>query len=155
MLSVAYDPYVIDPPSDVVLKGLDEVLRLADFLVVLAPLTDETEGAIDEARLALMKPTAYLVNLSDAAIVSEAALVTALQSGRLAGAAMDVYVSHPVPPNSPLLSLNNVVLTPHIGGATAETVERHSTMMAEDILRWIAGERPVHLVNAAVWQADG
>jgi phosphoglycerate dehydrogenase-like enzyme len=131
------------------------VLSTADFFVIHAPLTDETEGAIDQARLALMKPTAYLVNLSDAAIVSESALVTALQSGRLAGAAMDVYETHPVPPNSALLSLDNVVLTPHIGGATAETVERHSQMMSEDILRWIAGERPVHLVNTAVWHADG
>jgi phosphoglycerate dehydrogenase-like enzyme len=131
------------------------VLSSADFFVIHAPLTDETESAIDEARLALMKPTTYLVNLSDAAIVSEVALVTALQLGRLAGAAMDVFVSHPVPPNSPLLSLDNVVLTPHIGGATAETVERHSTMMAEDILRWIAGERPVHLVNTAAWHSNG
>ncbi len=155
MISVAYDPYVVNPPADVALKGLDEVLSSADFFVIHAPLTDETESAIDEARLALMKPTAYLVNLSDAAIVSEVALVTALQLGRLAGAAMDVFVSHPVPPNSPLLSLDNVVLTPHIGGATAETVERHSTMMAEDILRWIAGERPVHLVNTAAWHSNG
>jgi D-3-phosphoglycerate dehydrogenase / 2-oxoglutarate reductase len=155
MSSEAYDPYVVNPPSDVALKGLDEILSSADFFVIHAPLTDETEGVIDDARLALMKPTAYLVNLSDASIVSEADLVTALQSGRLAGAAMDVYETHPVPPNSPLLSLDNVVLTPHIGGATAETVERHSQMMAEDILRWIAGERPVHLINAAVWRADG
>lgn len=155
MLSVAYDPYVIDPPSDVVLKGLDEVLRLADFLVVLAPLTDETEGAIDEARLALMKPSAYLLNLADAAIVKEAALVSALQSGRLAGAAMDIYKTHPVAPDSPLLSLDNVVLTPHIGGATEETITRHSKMMAQDILRWIAGERPKNLVNPDAWHANG
>ncbi|MDP6064160.1 MAG: NAD(P)-dependent oxidoreductase [SAR202 cluster bacterium] len=155
MIPVAYDPHVVNPPYDVALLSLEDVLSTADFFVIHAPLTDETEGAIDQTRLATMKPTAYLVNLSDAAIVSESALVTALQSGRLAGAAMDVYVSHPVPPNSALLSLDNVVLTPHIGGATAETVERHSQMMSEDILRWIAGERPVHLVNTAVWHAGG
>ena len=134
---------------------LDDVLSAADFLVILAPLTNETEGVIDEARLALMKPSSYLISLSDAAIVSEAALVSALQSGRLAGAALDVFETHPVPPSSPLLSLNNVVLTPPIGGATAETVERHSTMMAQDILRWIAGERPEHLVNPGAWHTDG
>ena len=155
MSSVAYDPYVIDPPSDVALLSLDEVFSVADFLVILAPLTDETEGVIGEAQLALLKRSAYLLNLADAAIVDEAALVSALQSGRLAGAALDVFETHPVLPNSPLLSLDNVVLTPHIGGATAETVERHSTMMAQDILRWIAGERPLHLVNPDAWHADG
>jgi D-3-phosphoglycerate dehydrogenase len=155
MFSVAHDPYVIDPPSDVALLGLGDLLSQADFLVILTPLTDETEGVIGEARLALMKRSAYLVNLSDAAIVKEAALVSALQSGRLAGAAVDVYETHPVAPRNPLLSLDNVVLTPHIGGATEETITRHSAMMAHDILRWIAGERPKHLVNPAAWHADG
>ena len=155
MSSIAHDPYVTGTPSDVVLLSLDEVLSRADFLVILAPLTDETEGVIGETQLALMKPSAYLLNLADAAIVSEEALVLALRSGRLAGAAMDVYETHPVPPNSPLLSLDNVVLTPHIGGATAETIERHSTMMARDILRWTAGDRPVNLVNPAAWRANG
>ena len=155
MFSAAYDPYVIDPPSDVAFWGLDDLLSQTDFLVILAPLTDETEGVIGEARLALMKRSAYLVNLADAAIVEEAALVSALQTGRLAGAAMDVYETHPVQPNSPLLSLDNVVLTPHIGGATEETITRHSAMMARDILRWIAGERPKHLVNPAAWRTHG
>ena len=155
MRCVAHDPYVEDPSSDVVLMGLDEVLSTSDFLVILAPLTDETEGVIDESRLALMKPSAYLISLSDVAIVEEAALVSALRSGGLAGAALDVFETHPVAPNSPLLSLDNVVLTPHIGGATAETIERHSAMMAQDILRWTAGDRPDHLVNPAAWGANG
>ena len=155
MRCVAHDPYVEDPSSDVVLMGLDEVLSASDFLVILAPLTDETEGVIDESRLALMKPSAYLIGLSDVAIVEEAALVSALRSGGLAGAALDVFETHPVAPNSPLLSLDNVVLTPHIGGATAETIERHSAMMAQDILRWTAGDRPDHLVNPAAWGANG
>lgn len=155
MSSIAHDPYATGPTSDVALLSLDEVLSRADFFVILAPLTNETEGAIDESRLALMKPSAYLLNLADAAIVDEAALVSALRSGRLAGAAMDVFETHPVAPSSPLLSLDNIVLTPHIGGATAETIERHSTMMAQDILCWIAGKRPMHLVNPDAWHADG
>ena len=70
-----------------------------------------------------------------------------MERGRVAGAALDVFDTHPIAPDNPLLSLDNVVLTPHIGGATAETIERHSRMMADDILRYLDGGRPENLVN--------
>jgi len=152
MRTVAHDPYVKDAPGNVELLSLDEVLKRADFISIHVPGTPPTEGLIDDRRLALMKPTAYLVNLSDAGVVSLWGLVEALRGNRIAGAAMDVFETHPIAPDSPLLSLDNVVLTPHIGGATGETIERHSEMVVSDIVRFLAGKRPVNLVNPEVWK---
>ena len=153
MECVAYDPYVDAPPPGVRLKGLDETLASSDFISIHAPLTNETEGLIDSRGLSLMKPTAYLVNLSDARIVDRGGLVDSLESGTIAGAALDVFETHPIAPDHPLLGLDNVILTPHIAGATEETIERYSRMMADDILRFMDGERPLNLVNPDVWEA--
>lgn len=153
MECVAFDPYVDAPPADIRLKDLDEVLAGSDFVSIHAPLTRETEGLIDSRGLALMKPTAYLMNLSDARIVDRGGLVDALESGRIAGAALDVFETHPIAPDHPLLGLDNVILTPHVGGATEETIGRYSKMMADDILRFLDGVRPLNLVNPGVWEA--
>ena len=91
---------------------------------------------IGEKQLALMQSASYLINTASAALVDEIALVESLRSKRIAGAALDVFETHPVVPNSPLLQLDNVVLTPHIGGATAETVERYSTMITRSLLNF-------------------
>ena len=151
MTCIAHDPYVEVPPQGVLLKDLDEVLAESDFVSIHAPLTSETEALIDSRGLGLMKPTAFLLNLSDARIVERDDLVDALESGKIAGAALDVFETHPIAPDHPVLGMDNVVLTPHLGGATEETIERHSRMMADDILRFIDGERPVNLVNPDVW----
>ena len=150
MRCVAHDPYAHVPVPGVDLKDLDSLLAGSDFVAIHAPLTPETEGMIDSRRLALMKPTAYLLNLSDARIVDRDGLVNALESRSIAGAALDVFESHPIAPDHPLLGLDNVILTPHLGGATEETIERHSEMMADDIARFLDGERPLNLVNSEV-----
>ena len=155
MTSVAFDPYVAEAPAGVALTSLEDLLGSADFVSLHAPAMPETEGMISAVQLELMKPTAYILNLSDAALVSEEPLVAALRAGRIAGAAIDVFETHPILPNSPLLDLDNVVLTPHIGGATDETVERHSKMMADDILRFVGGRRPANLVNPRAWRQGG
>ena len=152
MECIAYDPYVNVSPSSVTLKDLDEVLADSDFVSIHAPLTDGTDGMIDSSKLALMKPAAYLVNLSEARIVDRDSLVAALESNAIAGAALDVFETHPIDPNHPLLGLDNVILTPHLGGATEETIERYSKMMADDILRFLDGERPLNIVNPDVWE---
>ena len=152
MRLLAYDPYVSHPAEGVSLVGLEVLLTESDFVAIHAPLTPETEGLLDHRRLGLMKSTAYLVNLSAAGIVSEEALVAALREGHIAGAALDVFETHPISPSSPLLYLENLVLTPHIGGATEETIERHSRLIAEDIRRYYAGHRPVNLVNPEAWK---
>ena len=155
MTVLAHDPYVTSPPRGITHTELDELLAQSDFVAISAPLSPETEGLIDARRLGLMKPSAYIVSLSAAAIVSEEALVAALRQRQIAGLAMDVFETHPISPNSPLLSLNNVVLTPHLGGATDETVARHSKMMADDIRRFCAGRRPQNLVNPDAWKSRG
>ena len=152
MKVLAYDPYVESAPQGVMRVGMDELMAQSDFISVHAPSTPETEGLIDARRLSLMKPTAYLVNASDATVADLGALAEALRRRRIAGAALDVFETHPVSPDNLLLGLDNVVLTPHLGGATQETIERHSRMMADDILRFLDGERPENLVNPEVWE---
>ena len=151
----AHDPYVDADHVGVPLKGLDDLLAWADFVSMHLPGGEETAGLLDHRRLSLMRPTSYLINTSDAGVVDREALVEALQSGRLGGAGIDVFESHPVAPGDPLLTLDNVVLTPHLGGATRETVERHSKMVADDVLRFLDGVKPVNLVNSEVWERIG
>ena len=151
MRAIAYDPYVADA-ENAELVTLDELLRSADFVCLQAPDTESTAGMIDAERIAAMKPGALLVNVASPYAVDRRALADALARGHIAGAAIDVHEAQPVPPDSPFLGLPNVLLTPHIGGATRETVERHSAMAAEDIERFARGLRPLRLANPHVWE---
>lgn len=154
---LAYDPYV--DPDRIKEMGaepleLDELMARSDFVTLHCPASTETMGLINSHRIALMKPTAYLVNTASTLVIDGDAIVQALRERRIAGAAFDVYETWPVRPDSPLLGLDNVVLTPHIGGATDETVVRHSQMIADDIERFLRGERPKNLLNPQVWDKD-
>ena len=151
MRIVAYDPYV-NEAEGVEMTGLEALLAASDFVSMHVPDTPETMGMLNEARIAVMKPGAYLVNVTNSSVADRAALAAALVEGRLAGAALDVHEAHPIPPDSPFLGLSNVLLTPHIGGATQETIERHSAMVAEDFERFARGEQPLRLVNPEVWE---
>jgi D-3-phosphoglycerate dehydrogenase len=150
---LAYDPYV--PPRrlgamGVMPVGLAKLMSRSDFVSIHAALTEESEGLVNEAMLRRMKPGAYFVNAGAAAVVDSAALVRCLEERRIAGAALDVFEGQPLPASSPYLKLDNVILTPHIGGATGETVARHSRMMTEDIERFLRGLPPRRLVNPEV-----
>ena len=151
---LAYDPYV-DPEKIAKIGAnqvdLNELMKRSDFVTIHCSVSPETIGLIDAEEIGLMKPTAYLINTAGWEIVDEKALLGALEQRRIAGAAFDTFQTHPVSPNSPFLKLDNVVLTPHIGGATDGTVKRYSQMMAEDIERFIDGRRPQNLVNPEVW----
>jgi D-3-phosphoglycerate dehydrogenase len=152
---LAYDPYVSAENMKELGStkvDLDELMKQSDIVTVHCTTTPETVGLISAQRLALMKPTAYFVNAASAYVVDEEALVGVLRERRVAGAAFDVYRTWPVKPDDPILKLDNVVLTPHIGGATDESVLRHSRMMADDIERFLRGERPKNLVNPQVWK---
>ena len=159
MNAIAYDPYVCEPPDvldGVAMTDLPTLASESDFISVHAPYTRETAGMLGDKFFALMKPTAYLINCSDYDIADESALLDALRRRRIAGAALDVFRTNPVAPDSPLLGLDNVVMTPHIGGATDETIRRHSRMMADDLLRFARGERPTNMVNPEAWgRRDG
>ncbi|HET9984584.1 MAG TPA: phosphoglycerate dehydrogenase [Longimicrobiales bacterium] len=123
MRVVAYDPFLAPERArelEIELEPLEEVLRRADVVTLHVPLTESTAGLIDENRLALMKRGAYLVNACRGGVVDEAALLRALETGRLAGAALDVFETEPLPPADPLRRAANVVLTPHLGAATKE-----------------------------------
>ncbi|MDP9238888.1 MAG: NAD(P)-binding domain-containing protein [Chloroflexota bacterium] len=147
---LAHDPYVAE--RDIRAFGaepvpLADIAALSDFLTLHVPEEEATYRLIDASFLQRMKPEAYLINTGAGASVDAQALATALASRRLAGAALDVFDGHPLPASSSLASAPNVILTPHIGGATAETIERHSLMMTEEIERLLAGEPLQHVVN--------
>ena len=120
--------------------SLDELLATATLVAVHCPALPETQGLIDAAALARMPAGARLVVTTGESVVDTAALAAALEAGHLAGAALDVFETHPVPPDHPLLSAPNVILLPHIGGATDVTVVRHTDMIVDDYLRFLAGE---------------
>ena len=128
-------------------RSLDEVARSADVVTLHVPDGDETHHVIGEAFLASMQPSAYLINTSGGSVVDPDALAAALEVRQIAGAALDVFEGHPLPASSPLMNAPNVILTPHIGGATDETIERHSTMIADEIERFIDGDPLERLVN--------
>jgi glyoxylate reductase len=129
---------------------LEELLHEADFVTLHVPLTNETRHLINAEKLELMKPTAYLINNSRGAVVDEKALYDALKTGRIAGAALDVFEQEPTPQNNPLLTLDNVVMAPHISSASIETRAKMSEMVAENILAYFRGEKPPNLINTMV-----
>lgn len=132
-------------------RPLDDLLREADVVTLHAAPSNDGRPMLDAALIALLKQGAMVVNTASPALVDYHSLAEALRAGRLRGAAVDVFETHPVEPGHPLLGLENVILTPHVGGATGETVERHSLMMVEDLERFFGGEQPRNLVNPAVW----
>lgn len=127
--------------------NFDEVIRRADILSIHVPLNDETRGMIDRSVFDRMKSGSYFVNVSRGPIVVQNDLVAALQSGQLAGAALDVLESEPPDFGSPLFTMDNVVITPHMGGSSRESLATIACRAGQDILRVLNGERPLHAVN--------
>jgi D-3-phosphoglycerate dehydrogenase len=141
---LVYDPYM--PTAAIKAAGcepvasLDEALPRADFVTVHCPKTPETVGMFNAARLARMKPTAYLVNTARGGIIDEPALYAALSTGKLAGVGLDVYEKEPVQPDNPLLKLGNVVSAPHMAGVTKESLDRMGLQTAKNILSALDGK---------------
>jgi phosphoglycerate dehydrogenase-like enzyme len=128
---------------------LREALPQADFVVVAAPATPETQNMLGAREFALMKPSAYLINVARGTLLDEPALVSALQRNVIAGAALDVTVKEPLPPGSPLWKMNNVFITPHVSGATENTWDREEELMTENLKRWFAGSELLNRVDLA------
>ena len=134
-------------------RSLPELLQQADFVCLTLPLTAETEGLIGAEQFALMRPETIFINISRGKVVDEAALIRALREGQIRAAGLDVFEREPLNTDSPLLQLNNVVATPHIGSATHETREAMATCAVDNLLAALAGERPKNLVNVRAWKA--
>lgn len=151
----AYDPYIdaglMAQYHVEKVTTLEELIPLADFLVILARYTEETHQMIGGPELALMRPNAYFVNPARGGIVDYDALYSVLRDRKIRGAMLDVFATEPLPADSPLLRLDNVLMTPHIAGATRETVHLSGQMMAADIRRMLRGEQPVNCINSEVF----
>jgi glyoxylate reductase len=134
-------------------RALDELLRESDFVSLHAPLTPETKHLINVRTLRLMKPTAMLVNTGRGPLVDQAALYEALRSGVIAAAALDVTDPEPMSPDDPLLTLPNVIVTPHIASASVATRSRMAMLAVKNLLTALRGDIPEHAVNAQVGDA--
>jgi phosphoglycerate dehydrogenase-like enzyme len=125
---------------------LPELLRQSDFVSLHVPLNQQTTGLIGPAEIALMKPSAFLINVARGRVVDRAALLAALREHRLAGAGLDVFWDEPIDPDDPLLGLPNVIATPHVANMTVETIETIARVSADNIRRVRAGLSPMHQV---------
>ena len=126
---------------------LDEVLSQADYVVLAAPITAATKGMMGAARIAKLKPEACLINVSRGPLVDEMALARAIREKKIGGAALDVFGEEPLPPESPLWDLENVLITPHSAAITEKRWERHYLLIRENLRRYMAGEPLLAVVN--------
>ena len=158
MRVLAYDPYVSEDRMRSMnvdrAESLDEVFESSDFISLHVPRTPQTAGMVDAGALEKMKPSAYLINVARGGIVDETALYNALKEGAIAGAALDVFAEEPTT-DSPLFSLPNVVVTPHLGASTAEAQDRAGVTAAEQVAIALRGTVPMHAINAPVPVGEG
>lgn len=158
MKVLAYDPYVSEDRIHSInaekAETVDEVLENSDFVSLHVPRTPQTIGLINAEALDKMKPTAYLINVARGGIIDETDLYNALKEGQIAGAAIDVYVEEPNT-DSPLFTLPNVVVTPHLGASTAEAQDRAGVTAADQVASALRGAVPMHAINAPVPSGDG
>jgi phosphoglycerate dehydrogenase-like enzyme len=155
---IAADPYA-DRAAVAALGAeiapLEAVMSEADFVVVCCLLNEETRHLIDARALALMKPTAFFINMARGPIHDEGALIDALRAGRIAGAGLDVTEVEPIQPNNPLLEMTNTIITPHALCATDECFQDIATTALQSIADFSLGRRPKHVVNPEAWDRRG
>ena len=153
MQVIAFDPYAkADQLEKLSIKSveLDQLAKMSDFVVMAAKVTKESTGLFSAKYFDLMKPSAYFINTARAALVDYEALLKVLKSGAIAGAALDVYPIEPLPGDSSFRSLSNVVLSPHLAGASRQVVAHHSKMVVDDLLGLRKGEIPNRVANKEV-----
>lgn len=153
MKILTYDPYISQErvgKVGVTSVNLETLLKESDVVTIHVPLTEETMGMIGKRELKLMKRSAILINMARGAIVDEVALYEGLKKGIIAGAALDVLKEEPPSPNNPIFQLENVVITPHMGGSSTRALKIIARVAAEDIAKVLRGEPPKNLVNTDV-----
>lgn len=128
---------------------LTEALRLADFIVLAAPETPETQNIIGAREFAQMKPTSYFVNVARGSLVDEAAMIAALENGTIAGASVDVTTEEPLPPESPLWRTKNLFITPHVSAVSDALWERQAELLMDNLERWFSGRELANRVDFA------
>lgn len=149
MKALAFDPFASEELArhlGVELASLEDLVRRSDFITVHTPLTEATRGLIGVRELALMKPRAHVINCARGGIIDEAALLAALESGQIAGAALDVFTQEP-PGQNPLLSCNRAILTPHLGAMTHEAQVSVAVDIAQEVITVLEGGQPRYAVN--------
>lgn len=134
-------------PKDVEYAPLDELLRASDIVALCCPLTEKTRSLIGEKNIGLMKSSAILINVARGPVVQQAALIQALKSNQIAGAALDVFDTQPLPHDHPFLKIPNVILTPHMAGITQESMLRMGTGVVDEVRRILSGQQPINFVN--------
>jgi len=139
-------PANVELVEEVTFAEKDDLLQVADFVLLSAPLTPETEKMIGARELALMKPSAFLINISRGGVIDETALVEALQGHRIAGAGLDVFLYEPIPFDHPLLQCDNVILTPHIGGGTGGARDRQMSDVLANVVSFAKDGTLAHRV---------
>ena len=147
---IAYDPYVPAQRAaelGVTLVDFDTLVRSSDYITLHCPATEDNHHLFSEAVFARMKPTAYLINAARGSIVDEAALIAALRAGQIAGAGLDVLEREPIAPDSPLLAMDNVIITSHFGGYSEEAIESLQRKATQEAVNILAGNAPFHAVN--------
>jgi D-3-phosphoglycerate dehydrogenase / 2-oxoglutarate reductase len=147
---LAYDPFLDSAPTGVTLVDLDTLLQRSDYVTLHCPLVPQTRGLIGAAAFAQMKPTAYLLNLSRGPVVDQDALFAALTDGSIAGAAVDVLTTEPPAIDDPLLSLPNLIVTPHSSSWSAESSDQLRHDAAENIVEALSGRLPRSIVNRSL-----
>ena len=158
MQHVGFDPYVSQTDvagSGIEMMELDDLLKTSDFVCVCCALTPQTRHSINADRIALMKPTAYLINVARGPIVDQQALTAALQERRIQGAGLDVFEREPIDPDDPLLTLENVIVTPHAICWTDECLAGNGRFACESILDVASGRLPKNVVNSEVVERPG
>ena len=149
-----YDPFV----SNEIIENygikteLDSLMKESDFITIHAVATDENDNLINEERIAMMKSTAFLINLAKGSLVDYEKLYEALKSNKIAGAVLDVFPLEPIDEDNEFLELENVIVMPHIGGNTVEVINRQSNMLLKDITIWLDKGIPSHILNPEVFE---
>jgi D-3-phosphoglycerate dehydrogenase len=154
MVISVYDPYVESTTLssfNAHSADLKDLVSQSDYIILAAKVTPETQNMFSSELFKMMKKTAYFINVARAALVDYNALFNTLKREKIAGAALDVYPEEPIPPDSPFLQLDNVLLSPHLAGASTDIPNHHSKMIVSDILYALKGSQPHRIINPDVW----
>jgi len=148
-----FDPYVSEEITKVYGEkvDIDFLMRNSDFITIHAAATDDNDNLVDSNRISIMKKSAYLINTSKGSLVDYDALYTALEEGKIAGVALDVFPLEPIDEDNEYIKFDNAIISPHIGGDTYEIIERQSRILLEDIKLWLDGKLPNNIMNPEVF----